>query len=344
MPSSPSQRRAPGSHTARPRHAALTPGQEIAGVARAVGITIAAVTLIMLAFLWPSYTAKVRHLPVAVAAPAQLQPQVQQKLAASGAFDVRSASSRDDLVRQIRHREVYGGFMLDPQTHAVELLTAPAASPVAAQALQGAGQAMAAQAKMAVKVTEVVPLSSKDPRGAGLAILSLPLAMGGMVGGIMISLLVHGFRRRLPALLGYGAVGGLVLILILHSWMHILQGSFWLEALAMGLALFATASVITGLKHLLGNVGMGLGAVITMFLGNPLSSMSMPSEMLPWHWGTLGQFLVPGAAGTLLRLTSYFPDASTTRPWLVLCGWSLLGIVLMAVAHRNKPQAPPVAR
>lgn len=330
-----------GAHSTRPRHAAPTMGQEVATVARAVGATIAAVTLIMLAFLWPTYTSKAHHLPVGVAAPAQMQPQVQQRLAASGTFDVRRASSRDDLVRQIRHRDVYGGFVVNPQTHSVELLTAPAASPVAAQALQAAGQAMGAQAKMQVKVTEVVPLSSHDTRGAGLAILSLPLAMGGMVGGIMISLLVHGFRRRLPALVGYGAFGGLVLILILHSWMHVLQGSFWLEVLAMGLALFATASVITGLKHLLGNPGMALGAIITMFLGNPLSSMSMPSEMLPWHWGTIGQFLVPGAAGTLLRLESYFPDASTTRPWLVLCGWSLLGVALMAVAHHQKPQAPP---
>lgn len=337
-------RRNQGAHTARPRHAALTPAQEAAMVGRAVAATLAAVTLVMLAFLWPTYTAKAHHLPMAVAAPAQARAQLEQGVRASGVFTVHEAANRADVVDQIRHRKVYGGLVVDPASHGVEMLTAPAASPVASQALTGAAQQIAAKLKQPVKVTEVVPLSSKDPRGAGLAILSLPLAMGGMIGGIMIGLLVHGFRRRVPALLGYGAVGGIVLILILHSWMHILRGSFWLEALAMGLALFATASVITGLKHLLGNAGMALGAIITMFLGNPLSSMSMPSEMLPWHWGTIGQYLVPGAAGTLLRLISYFPDASTTRPWLVLCGWSLLGVLLMAVAHRQKPQAPPAVR
>jgi len=28
----------------------------------------------------------------------------------------------------------------------------------------------------------------------------------------------------------------------------------------------------------------------------------------------------PGASGNLLRSLAYFPDASTTRPWLVLAG------------------------
>ena len=65
------------------------------------------------------------------------------------------------------------------------------ASGGAAQAQRGAGAQQAPGAPGAtpptVKVTDVVPLSDDDPRGSGLAIAGLPLTMGGMIGGVLIS-------------------------------------------------------------------------------------------------------------------------------------------------------------
>jgi hypothetical protein len=83
----------------------------------------------------------------------------------------------------------------------------------------------------------------------------------------------------------------------------------------------------------LGNAGVAVGSIVTMLIGNPLASSATPVQFLPEPWGAVGQWLVPGASTTLLRDLSYFPDASTLLPWLILAGWSALGVVLSLVGH-----------
>ncbi|MFJ4169633.1 ABC transporter permease [Paenarthrobacter sp. NPDC089714] len=328
-----------------------------------------AVCTVLLAFAWPSVTAKVQNLPVAAVGSAEQIAQITSQ-APAGALDVRTASSRDDAVNLIRQRQVYGAIVLGTSP---EILVASAGSPVASQALTQMGaqmqsqiqaqviaklQAALAQAALGaatgappqsaqgtqpaavpqVAVTDVVPLSSDDPRGTGLAVAGLPLAMGGMIGGVLISLLVSGTWRRLGAILAYGVIAGLGLAGILQGWFHTLQGSYWANAGAIGLGVVATAAIIVGLNALIGRAGIAVGAVITLFVGNPLSSLTQPKEFLPAPWGDVGQWMVPGASGTLLRDLSYFPDASAAFPWLVLACWAVAGAVLIAVGHfRNAP-------
>lgn len=334
---------------------------------RAAVLAAAAVCVVLLAFAWPNVTAKVQHLPIAAVGNADQISQIASK-APEGALDVRTAASRDDAITQIQKREIYGAIVLG-QTP--EILIASAASPVASQALsqlgsqlqqqidqqviaqlkQGlqqaqqraqtlpqAGGPQAAAVTPTVTVTDVAPLSSDDPRGTGLAIAGLPLAMGGMIGGILVALFVAGTWRRLGAVLAYGLMGGLGLAGILEGWFHVLQGSFWVNAGAIGLGIAATAALIAGLSALIGRAGIALGAVITMLIGNPLSALTLPKEFLPAPWGDVGQWLIPGASGTLLRNISYFPSADALFPWLVLAGWALAGAVLIAVGrHRNEP-------
>jgi hypothetical protein len=336
-----------------------------------------AVCTVLLAFAWPSVTAKVQNLPVAAVGNEEQISQITSK-APAGSLDLRTVSTRDEAVELIKQRQVYGAVVLGASP---EILVASAGSPVASQALtqmgaqmqsqiqtqaitklqgaltQAAQAAVTGQAPQAgqtgqpqqsgqaatvpqVTITDVVPLSSDDSRGTGLAVAGLPLAMGGMIGGVLISLLVSGTWRRLGAILAYGVIAGLGLAGILQGWFHTLQGSFWLNASAIGLGVIATAAIIVGLNALIGRAGIAVGAVITLFIGNPLSSLTQPKEFLPAPWGEVGQWLVPGASGTLLRDLSYFPDASAAFPWLVLGGWAALGAVLIAVGHfRNAPAA-----
>lgn len=45
----------------------------------------------------------------------------------------------------------------------------------------------------------------------------------------------------------------------------------------------------------------------------------------------------PGASGNLLRSLAYFPDASTTRPWLALAGSAVVGVALSLIGrHRDE--------
>lgn len=345
---------------------------------RAAALAAVAVCVILLAFAWPSVTAKAQHLPIAVVGSAEQVQQLTAK-APEGMLDIRTVASRDDALAQIKKRDVYGAVVL-PATAgagAPEVLVASAASPVASSALTqlGAGiqrqidqqaitgltsavqqlqasLAAAAQGKATpptsgtttptaqkpatvptVVVTDVVPLSADDSRGTGLAVAGLPLAMGGMVGGILISLLVSGAWRRLAAVVSYGVLGGLGLAGILQGWFHTLQGDYWANAAAIGLGIAATAAIITGTSALIGRAGIAVGAVLTMFIGNPLSSLTQPKEFLPAPWGDVGQWFVPGASGTLLRDLSYFPDAATAFPWLVLAGWAVLGVLLIVTGH-----------
>ncbi|NYD79459.1 hypothetical protein [Arthrobacter cupressi] len=356
---------------------------------RTAVLAAVAVCIILLAFSWPSVTAKPQHLPVAVVG---IEEQVQQLTARApeGMLDVRTVANRDEAVAAIKDRDVYGAVVLPASqgAGAPEILTASAASPAASAALSQLGiglqqqidkQAIGAltdavaqmQAKIVaaqaaqqggakppasqppasqapanqqapaavptVVVTDVVPLSADDPRGTGLAVAGLPLTMGGMVGGILISLLVSGAWRRLGAVLAYGVTGGLGLVGILQGWFHILQGDFWANSAAVGLGIAATAAIITGLSALMGRAGIAVGAVITMFIGNPLASLTQPREFLPAPWGDVGQWFVPGASGTLLRDLSYFPDAAALFPWLVLGAWAVAGVLLIVTGHfRNQ--------
>src|SRR5947199_92804 len=84
--------------------------------------------------------------------------------------------------------------------------------------------------------TAVVPLSTNDPTGSGIAAASFPFTLGGMIGGILISLLVVGPVRRLAALGAFAVVAGIGLALVLQTWWGYLQGDFWINALAIGLS------------------------------------------------------------------------------------------------------------
>ncbi|UVI37369.1 ABC transporter permease [Brevibacterium spongiae] len=339
----------------------------------------AIVTLILLAFSWPTVTSDPKDLPIAAVGDEQQIDQITDN-APEGMLDVREVDSREEAVKLIEEREVYGAFILGDEP---EILTAKAASPAVAQQLSGIGDQMQhaidAQAisglqkgneKMAeemqkaltaaasgqspaqgnpagqsggpaasamdvpqVEVTDVVPLSDDDPSGAGLAIAGLPLTIGGIVGGVLTSMAIRSRRMRGLATIVYGTVGGLALALIMQSWFGILQGSFGLNALAIGLAIAATAGLINGFVSLIGPAGIAVGAVLTMFIGNPIASLNQPKEFLAGSWGEIGQFFVPGAAGTLLRDLSYFPDAAVGLQWWVLVAWFSVGIALILVGH-----------
>lgn len=75
------------------------------------------------------------------------------------------------------------------------------------------------------------------------------------------------------------------------------------------------------------------GAVLTMFVGNPLSGATMPWQFLAAPWGAIGQLMVPGASGSLIRSLSYFPEASTAQQWWTLGVWALVGVVLALIGH-----------
>ncbi|QIK62102.1 hypothetical protein G7068_01955 [Leucobacter viscericola] len=308
------------------------------------------VSLIVLAFLWPVATSSPRDLPLVIAGPSEQTAAVEQALdtQSDGLFAFTEAKDRAEAVSAIEKREAYGAIVLGQKP---EVLVASAANSAVAQQLTGVGaklqQMLAQQVKAAggdpsqlqVAVTDVVPLADTDPNGAGLAVASFPLTLGGIIGGMLVSFLVVGSWRKLTALTVYAVGAGLLVAAILQPWFGVLQGSFILNALVIGLSMFATGSLIVGLHSFLGRGGAVLGAILTLFVGNPISAATMPHQFLAGAWGDIGQGFVPGAASTLLRSVSYFPEAATSAQWWTLVIWSAAGIVLLTLGRLRRRAA-----
>lgn len=209
----------------------------------------------------------------------------------------------------------------------------------AAQLEQMKAQAEQASA-MTVKATAVVPLSESDSSGTGLTIAAFPLVIGGILGGVLSLNLIKGTWRRFATATLYAVIAGALTALILSTWFGFIPGDFATLWAAFAATYLATASFMIGMGALLvPAAGLGLGVVVTMFIGNPISGASMPSAFLPGAWGQIGQMLVPGASSTLLRSIAYFPEAATSGQWLVLGSWIacglLAGVIGWAVKERR---------
>lgn len=327
----------------------------------ALGLAAAAIiVVVMLAFTWPTVTSQVRNLPIAVTGPSAEVTALKDNLAthAHNTFAITTVSDQAAAEHAIRTRQVDGAIVLSTQP---VVIVASAAGTAPKAILTGvAGQLQAevnAQAQAAlhaaivaghapagatvptisVRVVDLVPLASGDTQGAGLVAASFPLVIGGVLGGVLISLLVVGDWRRVTAVLFHGIVGGFVIAGVLQGWFHVVQGTYLLNVAAVATSMIATAFLVVGTNALIGRTGIAVGAVITMLVGNPISAAAEPTQFLPGVWGSIGQWFVPGASVSLLRDISYFPDANSLFSWLVLAGWALLGLLLTVIGRfRNQ--------
>ena len=341
------------------------------------------VSLVILAFTWPTKTMEAKNLPVSIAGPEVTVSQFEQSLKDRGieTFELKQATSREDAEHQIKQRETYGAIVFT-EGAAPEVLTAPAANAAATQMLNGvatqlnaqiqqkalaaktqaltqaieAGGEQGAQAAaqleqlkaqaekasaMAVKTTAVVPLNESDSSGSGIAVAAFPLVIGGILGGSFSALCVNGTWRRFATATLYAVIGGALTALILSTWFGFIPGDFATLWAAFSATYLATASFIVGVSALAAPiVGLGVGAVITMFIGNPISGASMPSVFLPGAWGAIGQMMVPGASSTLLRSIAYFPEAATSGQWLVLGSWIAFGLLAGVIGWALKERRP----
>jgi hypothetical protein len=290
----------------------------------------ALLALVVTAFAWPASRSAAHDIPIAVVGP----PAVQQRLddARPGAFDVTVLPDEAAARRAVLDREVYGAVVVGPQGASV--LTASAASPAVAQGLAELARGLAGEESP--PVTDLVPTTADDPRGAGLGAAALPLVLAGLAGGAVLGLRVPRTGRRFAAAGLLAVVAGAAITAVLQPWLGILDGSYVVNAGAVGLGIAAVMFPVLGLVALFGAPGAGIGAATMMLLGNPLSGAATAPEMLPAGWGAFGQLLPPGATGTLLRSVAFFDGAATARPLTVLLVWAAAGALLMLAGSRRR--------
>jgi hypothetical protein len=305
-------------------------------------------------FAWPAREIEPRDLPVVVAGP---QP--------AAGLDARSASSRAEAFATqlasarpgafqitvlpdaaaadgaLRNRDAYAAFVLS--SDGVALHTASAAGPAVAQALSAAAQQLGGG--KAVPVVDVVAGTADDPRGAGFGSGFLPIVMASLVAGVLLSFLVRPRVSRLAGVLGYAVVAGLVGSLVL-VWLGLIPGSSYLAgATALFLVTLAISAAVTGLGALFGRPGIALAVLTIFLLGIPISAVAAAPELLPQPWGTVGQLLPAGAAGSLVRSAVFFDWAGAAGPLWTLLAWAAGGLILITIGRARllEPGPAPAA-
>jgi len=314
-----------------------------------VTLLTAVLTVFLIAFAWPASRSEPRDVPLAVAGPTPAVEQVKTGLeqAMPGGFEITAVPDRAAAVEKIQDRDAYGAIVLDAAQP--ELLTASAGGPAVAQILNQLATKLSPESP--AKVTDVVPLPKDDPRGAGLAAGALPLVLGGIIAAGALTQLVRSGSKRVVGAVVFAVTGGLALAAVLQYWLGSFEGSYLGNSGVIAMSIAAISLTLLGLEWLLGTAGLALGGAVMMLLGNPLSGMTSAPEMLPSGWGTLGQLLPPGAAGTALRSVSFFDGAGAARPVAVLGCWMLAGLLLCGIgalrtrgrAVHARQEAAPVA-
>jgi hypothetical protein len=290
------------------------------------------VALVLTLFAWPSARLEPRDLPVGVAGPPAAVGKLEQQLGADpDAFDVHRYANEPQAREAIEDREVYGAFVATPG--GAKVLSSTAASPAVAQLLGHAA------AETGTTNEDVVPAE----HGAALPSTVLPLVIAGLLTGIAAALLTTSALGRAGLLLGVSALVGLVAAAIVQSWLDVIEGAWIVNAGVLGLTVLAIGAAVAGLYALLGGAGIGVAAVLMVFIGNPFSGAGSAPELLPEPVGGIGQLLPPGAGANLLRSTGFFDGAGAGMPVTVLLAWALGGLALLALAttRARKPAGAP---
>jgi hypothetical protein len=315
----------------RTRLAAHPPWKQLVIVTVVFPLVLAAAVL---AFAWPTARIAPRDLPVGVVGSTPAGQALVAELDAQrpGAFDFRLYPDADAARNAIRHRDVYGAFAAAP--HSVTVFEASAASPAVAGLLTATAHAVS-NPDRSVAVADVVPVAAGDPHGSVLSATMLPLTICGILiaSGIGVVIQFRPAWRQILALLNVSVVAGAGVYLIAQTWLGVLPHRPAATWLALAWLILAISSTTAGLVALIGPPGLGLAAVLMVFVGNPLSGVTSAPELLPSGVGQLGQRLPPGAAASLLRSTAYFDCAGARAHLAVLIGWTLVGMCAIAVGH-----------
>lgn len=298
----------------------------------------AVVAFALWAFAWPAARLAPHDLPIGVAGPAASAAPLERHFEhRQGAFAVHRYADEAAARQAIEDRVVYGAVVTTPE--GPKVLTASAASPVVAQLLR---DSVAAGAPPGIRpaTEDVVSTPAGDPRGGALASSVLPLALAGVAAGAMVTGLGLRGTRSVVALTGAAALVGVTATGLTDSWLGVLAGGWWAEAGAFTLATLAVGATVAGLAALLGPAGVGLGALLVVLLGNPFSGVATAPELLPEPAGLIGQWLPPGAGGSLLRSVAYFDGGGAGGPALTLTLWAVLGLIAVLIGGRRRTTAP----
>ncbi|MEV0127606.1 hypothetical protein AB0H83_03965 [Dactylosporangium sp. NPDC050688] len=342
------------------------------GVTPRAGALVLAVLAVQLAFI-ASYIGAFHEptphrIPIAVTAPPQQVGELVRQLnALPGApLDAVAVPDETSARRMIDRREVYGAFVVstadpadpagpgDPAGSADRLIIASGAGASVGQVLEQIITPFEDAQGRAFTVEDVKPALVGDARGLS----GFYLALGWVVGGYLVAIALstskgsrpanpHRAVIRLLSLLAYALLSGLGGALVTGAVYGAIDGHLaqltWFGALLV----FASGTFTMALQAAFGFIGTGLAVLLFVVLGNPSAGGAYPAPLLPPFWRAVGPWLPPGLGTEAIRGIVYFAGVGVGRSALILCGYSVLGVLgtLLAVAagQPRKVALPPAA-
>jgi hypothetical protein len=312
-------------------------------VTAAIVLLTVVLAALLIAFALPMLHLRPNMIPISVAGPRQAAQAAAARLDAArpGAFRITAVRDAAAARARILDHQDYAAIVVEPKGTSV--LTASAAGPAVAQLMTSLAASISAAQHAPVPIRDVAPLPARDPAGVGVAAGALPLVLGGWISAVVIMTMVRGTGRRIACGFAFSVIGAFAIIAIEKFWFGSVAGNYFLISLAVALGIAATTWTILGLRAVLGNVGLGIGAVLIILVGNPLSGLTSAPDLLPSPWGTLGQYLPPGATGSLLRSTAFFDGHGGLPPALVLTAWLIPAVALFLLGETRARRAsmPP---
>jgi hypothetical protein len=317
-----------------PRFRRRQGSRRAAGAAIVISLVAA---LAVAAFTWPMARLEPRDLPLGLVGSDYRTAAIERDLAEGGAFDLRRYGDEAAARTAIEEREIYGALVVSAEGS--RLLTASAAGPTVAQVLR---QELASAAPSPPAVIDVVPADPDDPRGTAFSSLLLPLTLVGILTGLIVGVVTRPGVAQTGVLVAVALLVGAVAVTLVQGWLGVIGGDWWANVGVLALLVLAIASLVVGLRALLGFGGFALAALLLVFVGNPFSGVSTSPTLLPEWASMLGQLLPPGAGGSLLRSSAFFDGNGGEGPLAVLVVWIALGLAAVwAGALRSRGAGAP---
>lgn len=317
-------------------------------------VTVLTIGLVFIAvFLAAFHTPKAHRLPVAVAASDRAAAlfDVRLQRAAPDAFQVDRYRDADAARSAVEHRTAYAAYV--DTAGSPRLLYAGANGPAVQAMVTPLGNAATPDGSK-IRVQDILPLSKGDSRGLSVFYASFGLVLAGFLFGQMTYQMAPrlSFAQRMLSLAIFAVAGGTATAVIAGGIFDAIPGSFIALAGILTLAAGAVAAGTALLIRIFGSLGIPLGSIFMLVMGNASSGGVLPPSFLPGWLQPLASVMPAGVGVRAIDGLAYFHHDGVgdgviiLSVWVLFCTAAIFSLDRIAastgilhVAHRGSPSA-----
>lgn len=230
----------------------------------------------------------------------------------------------------MEHRDVSAAIVVgrDAWTLVVAGANGSAVTPTRERELGPAATAAGAS----LIVQDVVPRAPGDASGLAIFYAAFGLVLGGFLFGVNTYQIAPSlsFRARMLSVGLFGPVCGVGAAVAAHA-LDALEGSFIVSALVLTLIATAVGMATAMLLRVFGMLGITLGSLLLLTMGNASSATVFPPALLPEWLEPFAYVLPPGAGVRALSGASYFGGGGVFLGVVVLLGWIVFSAAIILV-------------